>query len=476
MELAVKRESLISSHQANIRNHYRFTLSTLGEGSYGFVRAANQIGSGIPRAIKVIPKSRIKNKETLEREISIMKQMDHPNIVKLYETYDDIKYLYLVMELCQGGELFDKIIELGHFSEKVAAKLLSQMLASISFLHGHGIAHRDLKPENFLFLENDIYSPLKLIDFGLAKTVDKVTKLTTKTGTCYYVSPEVLNGSYTEKCDIWSLGVILFMMLSGYPPFDGESDTEILAQVRVGELKFDDPVWEKISESAKDLLNKMLHKDPEQRISATECLEHSWLSQYETCNTEIIKPDVESMKAYQKSTHLRKTVLNYMATQCSTSDLADQIALFQQIDTNKDGKLSLDEMNQVLEGLDDMNAQQLQQLFFDIDTDMSGSIDLTEFLAAMLERKVYLNEQMLLNAFKRFDLDDSGLISAGELQEVLDQDKSVQDIDFWSQLIREVDEDGDGYISYQDFVKMMEKSSETSVESLRKSLNSEDIS
>ena len=242
MENPVKREWLISSHQENIRDHYKFLNTTLGEGSYGFVKLASRIQDSTHRAIKIIPKKRIKRPELLTREISIMKQIDHPNIVQLYETFEDQQYIYLPMEICEGGELFDKIIELGRFSEQQASSLFLQMISAIAYLHSKEIVHRDLKPENFLFSRKGIDSKLKLIDFGLAKSISSDRKMTTKTGTCYYVSPEILAGPYTEKCDIWSLGVILFMMLSGYPPFDGDSDRDILESVKTGSLSFAEPV------------------------------------------------------------------------------------------------------------------------------------------------------------------------------------------------------------------------------------------
>lgn len=155
-----------------------------------------------------------------------MKQVDHPNIVKLYESFEDEKYVYLIMELCEGGELFDKLLDMGNLCESDATVLFKQMSSAVAYLHSNQIAHRDLKPENFLFgIDSDFHS-LKLIDFGLAKIVR--TNLNTNVGTCYYVSPETLAGSYDHRCDIWSLGVILFMLLSGFPPFDGDSDSDIL--------------------------------------------------------------------------------------------------------------------------------------------------------------------------------------------------------------------------------------------------------
>lgn len=275
MEFPVLKQFLIPTSESNIRESYKFEKTTLGEGSYGFVRLARKLSTNKQFAVKIIPKRRIKRPDVLTREVSMMKQVDHPHIVRLYETYEDSRYVYLVLELCEGGELFDKLIELGHFTEQQAALLFSQMMSAVAYLHSKHIAHRDLKPENFLFRVSHDFDSLKLIDFGLAKAVSDTTRLTTKAGTCYYVSPETLKGNYDERCDIWSLGVILFMMLAGYPPFDGDTDREIIDNVKQTRFSFDENIWENITEEAKHLICRMLEPDPARRISAEEALSHS---------------------------------------------------------------------------------------------------------------------------------------------------------------------------------------------------------
>jgi calcium-dependent protein kinase len=175
------------------------------------------------------------------------------------------------MEHCRGGELFDRIVAAQRFTERHAADIMSQMLSAVKHLHGNGIVHRDLKPENFLMNDQDEDSEVKLIDFGLSKRFserEEVDRMHTVVGTPYYVAPEVLKGNYDKTCDIWSLGVILFVFLCGYPPFEGDNNKEIFRNVIKQPLTFDPADWNNISASAKDLVSKMLDKDPTQRISA----------------------------------------------------------------------------------------------------------------------------------------------------------------------------------------------------------------
>ena len=284
--------------------------------------------------------------------------------------------------------------------------------------------------------------------------------MATKIGTCYYVSPEVLKGNYNEKCDIWSLGVILFMMLSGYPPFDGESDREIIESVKSCPLAFTDKVWNHVSHEAKDLISHLLDRDPSQRYSAEEVMKHPWLNMGSSPTTPAVI-DPSQLKHYQNSVKFRRTVLKYMATQCSSEEISELVKLFVKIDTNRDGTLSLSEIQAALSN-SDISMPELESLIKSIDTEGSGSVDLTEFIAATMSKRIYLSHEKLWNAFKRFDINDSGRITADELREVLDQEKIVKDPHYWEEMIKEVDVDGDGTINFEEFVNMIEKTNSPS--------------
>ncbi|OMJ80018.1 hypothetical protein SteCoe_19841 [Stentor coeruleus] len=456
MEVPIKRQYLISSHGKDIKSCYTFDKNTLGQGSFGFVKPVIRLTDNCKRAVKVIPKSRVKRPEILQSEINIMKQIDHPSIIQLYETFEDDHYIYLIMEMCTGGELFDKIIEVDHFSEHKACELFSQMLSAVAYLHSRGIVHRDLKPENYLFANKTEGAKLKLIDFGLAKVMTPQNNMCTKSGTCYYIAPEVFQGPYTEKCDLWSLGVILYMILSGYPPFDGENEKEIIYEVRSGLLDFNGEVWTSVSNSAKDFIRHLLDRDPTSRYSASEALVHPWITGYSELSQSLLALDINKISSYQRSVRFRRAVLNYMATQCSSEEITVLSELFCKIDTNKDGQLSLSELQTALSAAD-ISKPDLDQLINCVDADKNGTIDFTEFVAALMDRGMYMCQEKLWNAFKRFDIHDRGRITAQELQDVLDQENIVKDSKYWANMVREVDINGDGTIDFEEFVKMMEQ-------------------
>lgn len=224
----------------------------LGVGSFGEVRKAVHKKSGQPRAVKIINKKCCSPEEQalLIEEFNILKQLDHPTIIKVYEVFSDASYMYIVTELCTGGELFDKIQESNHFGEKDAADVMQQVMTAINYLHKNKIVHRDLKPENLLLDSKSAEPVLKLVDFGTSTKFDPNVKMNQKLGTPYYIAPEVLSKNYNEKCDVWSCGVIMYILLCGYPPFNAHNDNEIMAKVQKGEFTFPADDWKLISHEA----------------------------------------------------------------------------------------------------------------------------------------------------------------------------------------------------------------------------------
>jgi calcium-dependent protein kinase len=272
----------------------------------------------------ILRESMKKDVAMLESEINILKELDHPNIVRFYETYIDYKYIHIVMQMCTGGELFDRIVKLEKFSEKEAAELMNKILSAVQHLHEHNICHRDLKPENFLFKNEKENAEIKILDFGLSKKFSKhETDMTTIVGTPFYVAPEVLSGKYDKECDVWSCGVILFVLLCGYPPFDGDSNKDIFRAIIKSKLEFDEDEWGNISKEAKDLISKMLHKDPEKRIKISDALQHDWFKKWKSDDVdthEFHNEYLNRLRNYRAPNKLQYEVLSFLTRNLDTSE------------------------------------------------------------------------------------------------------------------------------------------------------------
>merc|ERR1712190_81935 len=305
------------------------------------------------------------------REIAIMKMMDHPNIIKLYETFEDHRNIYLVMELCLGGELFDRIIESGHFTEAQAANLMQQIVRAIYYMHENHVCHRDLKPENFLFTTKESIdkSLLKIIDFGLSCKFEQNQVLTTKAGTPYYVAPQVLAGKYDQLSDLWSCGVIMYVMLCGYPPFFGETDAEVLSKVRLGNFSFNAADWKNISEDAKNLIRMLLKMNPRDRFTAEQALNHEWIKNKapKAKNLSLQDNFVDNLRSFRSQNKLKKAALHIIAGQLSEGQIKALRDTFMQLDGNGDGLLTAAELKEGLakSGLKEIPPD-LQQIMEDI--------------------------------------------------------------------------------------------------------------
>jgi len=252
----------------------------IGKGAFSVVKMAINKKTGEKVAVKIIDKKAAnsdQDEKRLKTEVEILKRVNHPNIVCLKDMFETKENLYLVMELVTGGELFDKIVEKGQYSEKDASVIVMKMLNSIEYLHGINIAHRDLKPENLLLKAvND--TDVMLSDFGLSKIIGVQSMMETACGTPYYVAPEVLSASgYDKEVDLWSVGVITYLLLCGFPPFYGESLPEVFEQIMKAEFDFPEPYWNDVSNEAKDLISKLLVVDPKKRLSSTQALQHPWI-------------------------------------------------------------------------------------------------------------------------------------------------------------------------------------------------------
>jgi len=277
----------------------------VGRGGFSIVYEGTQKSTGTKVAIKMIDKKKQDGEQLvlLQREIDIMKRLKHPNIITLYDVFDDPEHISLVLEFVSGGELYDEIVKRGSFTEADACNVLRQVLSATAYLHENGIAHRDLKPENLL-IQNVDGLTVKIGDFGLSKDFSGADAMTTCCGSPSYVAPEVLQqGTYNNSCDIWSLGVILFVLLSGFLPFFGETQEELFDKILTGSYSFSNKVWDDISPAAKDLITQMLTLNEEDRPTAQQCLEHPW---FKANNPRKQLRSVESLRDLRVTANARQ--------------------------------------------------------------------------------------------------------------------------------------------------------------------------
>jgi calcium-dependent protein kinase len=358
--------------------------------------------------------------------------------------------------------LFDRLIKQKSFSEKDTILFMKQLLSAVAYCHSKNVAHRDLKPENLL-LDSDGKDPtLKVIDFGTSQIFDSDHKIYGRIGTPLYVAPEVLSGSYTEKCDIWSCGVILYVLLSGSQPFHGSSKTEVFHKITHGAYKLTGGCWRSISREAKDLINNMLVVNPDKRYTAIKALNHPWLQngREDTVSSEETKELLNNLSQYNAQYKLQQASLTYIVSQLVTNKEKEQLQkVFIALDKDKDGKVSKEDLIQGFNeyfGDDYPAKEQVEAIMDQIDIDGNGYIDLTEFVIATINKKNLLSEERLMAAFNVFDQDKNGSISVDEVKNVLSDGSDIPNGE-WHKIISEVDQNGDGKISLAEFLFMMKK-------------------
>ena len=462
-EIVLKPGAFVQENENKFSDVYRLG-KVIGTGTYGEVRLCYHRESNCKRAVKIIRKDLMTNeimRTNLEKEISILRSLDHPNIIRIYEFFEEVKRLYIVMEFCKGGELFAEIVKRKFLSEVHAAHIMQELLNSVEYLHERRIIHRDLKPENIMLEERHDLMNIKIIDFGAA-TVLTDKPLAGIVGTMFYIAPEVLIGNYDSLCDLWSLGVILYILLAGYPPFDGKSDDEIVDKIKSLNFNISQEPWPHISLEAKDLIQKLICP-AKKRISARAALQHPWIANLvkrELPKTEVYSEALKNLKNFRSTSILRDAVNTFITTQfISTNDTKDLREVFRNMDKNGDGKLSKDElMEEYLKIMGESEAkEEVDRIMKEVDSDNNGFIDYSEFLKGSLDSSKVLSIQNLKLAFQMFDQDGNGTISASELKKVI-AGKGLADNKIWNDIIMEVDMNGDGEIDIGEFEKIILKS------------------
>lgn len=454
-----KPESILGKPYEDIRIHYSLGKQ-LGRGQFGVTYLCTEIRTGKHYACKSISKKKLVtkgDKDDVRREIKIMQHLiGQPNIVEFKGAYEDSDSVHLVMELCAGGELFDRILAKGHYSERAAASVCREIVSVVHTCHFMGVMHRDLKPENFLLSDKSENSVLKATDFGLSVFIEEGKVYKDMVGSAYYVAPEVLKRRYGKEADVWSAGVILYILLSGVPPFWDETERGIFEAIRKEELDFQTKPWPSISRSAKDLVRRMLTRDPQSRITAAQVLEHPWLREGGEASDEPIDSAVLSrMKQFRAMNKLKKLALKVIAENLSEEEIHGLKAMFTNIDTDNSGTITYDELKTGLAQLGSkLTEDEAKQLVEAADVDGNGSIDYIEFITATMHKHKLEREENLYNAFQYFDTDNSGFITREELKTAM-KEHGVADEAGIMEIISEVDIDHDGRINYDEFCTMM---------------------
>ncbi|KAF5745011.1 Calcium-dependent protein kinase 17 [Tripterygium wilfordii] len=386
----------------------------LGRGQFGVTHLCTNKSTGEQLACKTIAKRKLANKEDIEdvrREVQIMHHLTgQPNIVELKGAYEDKHSVHLVMELCAGGELFDRIIAKGHYTERAAASLLRTIVQIIHTCHSMGVIHRDLKPENFLLLSKDENSPLKATDFGLS----------------VFYKPESEHGIFNA-------------ILRGHVDFTG------------------DP-WPSISPQAKDLVKKMLNSDPKMRLTAQQVLTHPWIKEDgEAPDTPLDNAVLSRLKQFKAMNQFKKVALRVIAGCLSEEEIMGLKEMFKGIDTDNSGTITLEELKHGLakQGTK-LSELEVKQLMEAADADGNGTIDYDEFITATMHMNRMDREEHLYTAFQHFDKDNSGYITTEELEQAL-REYGMHDGRDIKEILSEVDNDNDGRINYDEFVAMMRK-------------------
>jgi calcium-dependent protein kinase len=488
-------------------------IDVLGNGSYGKVYKVQQRTTGQLRAMKIISKALMKNKLTedeIENEINILKNVCHPNIIKLFEVYNEENSYYLINEFCSEGDLCKYLVDNGKLPENIVKPIMYQIFSAISYLHSNMIIHGDIKLENIMIdsntnekakitfqnalndsISHDICNHndkssfhildnfnIKIIDFGCGKIFSKPKqKFNGKTGTLFYSSPEVLKNNYNSACDIWACGVLMYILLGGELPFQGATESEINEKIIKGRYCFYNRLFYNISFEAKDLMRKCFVYNPSDRITAQEALKHPFFTNYKerkksvdnyhNSNTYIQKTKevISSLVSFTYKSKFFQAVLTYLTHNfMQKQEINDIKDIFLSIDTDLDGKISKSELRECLIKIGmKVSEDELSQIMKRVDFDNDGFIDYQEFLQASTSQKDLFTDENLKSAFNLFDTHSDGTVSVRELEEILGLSGEI-DKGIIKELLRDINKTEDDEFTFSEFKSMIMHYSEQKCE------------
>lgn len=465
---------ILDERTESIFNKYDLGVQIGQPGQFGRARKCTRKSDGAEFAAKVICKTRFRYKHDCELvfndlrdEIRILKALDHPNIVKLVEVFEDRKNLYLIMELCSGGELYDRIVdsEDNHYGEKTAADVVRQILEATSYFHKMRIIHNDLKPDNFLF---DADNNLKVIDFGMSKRLPRMKFLHDLVGTPYYTAPEVILGEYSTAADIWSIGVVVYVMLFGYPPFyvdpvGGENahleHEQIYDQIGDGfeaKVKAGYGAWFPdfipVSEAATDFIGKCLKLEPKDRMTAREALSHPWMNG-DHGKGKLPGIVTDAFRSFHKTCAFSTAICITFMDWLRKDEIEAARNAFVSMDENGDGLISLDEFKHAMISSTSMDVHKVEEMFASCDINGDHVIKYKELVTALTHEHIRANDERLHQAFSELDVDDDGTISPDDLHKIMENHKLTTKIETIKHFLSTADINHDGKVDFQEFLR-----------------------
>jgi len=451
-----KGELVIAGRYSSSRpltSDFALESDVLGAGATGKVHLATRKGGG-RCAVKSVEKRKLSKsaRELLMNEAGLYLSLDHPHIAKLEQVYESRREIHFVMEHLSGGELLQRLKKNGRFGEAQAAEAMRQMLLAVSYLHAHQVAHRDLKPENFVYESAD-GDHLKMIDFGFASRYDTGSRLSQPCGSLHYVAPEVLTKSYTEKADLWSMGVIAYTLLCGRSPWHPYKDSrkETLKKVSAGEVYYCPERFGRLSAGAQSFIKNLLTVDPVARLSAAEALQHVWLESTARQSSQIDAACASNFRSMRETEPLRKICLSMAAWQMTSKETEEAREQFHVLNSSKSGALTLDDFRSAITtGDSEEDEVDAEKLFEIADLDNDGEIGFNSFVVATMHQRPSMDA--LQAVFNRLDSDKNGKVTARDIRAVVGpafEGYSCQE------LVDEADRSGAGYFTMDDFVAYM---------------------
>lgn len=456
MEKEINQSSFKGLSTTIFSKEYRL-IDQIAKGEFSTVYLGVHNITKIKRFIKIINKNHFTKIENITNlaEIQILKKMDHPHIINLVEYFMNKTELILILEYLDGGDLYDKIEKINKFSEKDAIQIIKKILSALSYLHKKKIIHRDLKPENIVFDGKD---NLKIVDFGTSKLNIKNKLLKSKKGTLYYMAPEVFKQSYGFKCDVWSCGVILYILLVGYPPFNHPEDEEIVNMILYEEIDFFEEDWGVISRDLRELVLVMLEKDPRKRPCVEEILKNKVFFDFDFLDGDLKKNKNYFIKLmeFKSESKLREAIFLYFVNYFDLKKEKRKLRkIFKSYDLTNDGQITRKELIQIYGkiGNDSEVEKYVDKILEKLDYNKTLAINFSEFCVANLDYKHYLTENKLKQIFLLLDIDKSGFLDQDNLRQFFHLSEKYDY--FVKEMISEVDITKDGKISFEEFKIMM---------------------